>query len=206
MADQLRHAAAPERDDRRPTRHGFHDRQAERFLERDRVQQRQRAAQQRVAPLGPDAPDVANALAVELALHLLAEVRLVLDDAGDDQRVTRAARDLDRFPGALVGVDAAEEEQVVVRLFPEAEPLDVDPMVNGGYVVELGLPVGLADRHVEGAAVVLAIDRQDPRRGEPVDRRHDGRPDEAGIGEREKVEVVVDDIEVSRALEDLGDV
>ena len=46
---------------------------------------------------------------------LAVEVRLVLDDAGDHERPPGAPRDLDGGGRALVGVDAAEEQQVVAR-------------------------------------------------------------------------------------------
>jgi len=39
-----------------------------------------------------------------------------------------------------------------------------------------------------------------------VDRRHDGGAHQAAVGERQEVEAVVDDVEVGRVLEHLGDV
>ena len=47
--------------------------------------------------------------------------------------------DLDGEVGALVGVDPAEEEQVVARLGDEREPGQVDPVVDRGRVVQVGL-------------------------------------------------------------------
>ena len=68
------------------------------------------------------------------------------------------------------------------------------------------MPVGVADRDVVPARVVLLEDREDALRREAVDRRHHGRLDEAAVGERQEVEAVVEDVELRRALERGGDV
>ena len=54
--------------------------------------------------------------------------------------------------------------------------------------------------------VVLLEDRQDARRREAVDRGHDGRIDQPAVGQRQEVEVVVDQVELAGPLEDLRDV
>ncbi len=68
------------------------------------------------------------------------------------------------------------------------------------------MPVGVADRDVGAALVVPLVDRQDPLRREPVDRRQDRRLDELAVGEREEVEAVVDEVELAGALEGVRDV
>ena len=45
-------------------------------------------------------------------------------------------------------MDPAEEEQVAAVAGPELEPGHVDPVVDRGEVVELRVPVGIADRDV----------------------------------------------------------
>jgi hypothetical protein len=52
-------------------------------------------------------------LIVDVRRDLVAQVALVLDDACDEQRPVGLPGDLDGGGGALVGVDAAEEEQVI---------------------------------------------------------------------------------------------
>ena len=67
------------------------------------------------AHLGTDGAHVPNALAVEARCDAFGEVRLVLHDARDHQRQTHALGDVDRLHDALVRMDPAEEQQVVVR-------------------------------------------------------------------------------------------
>ena len=52
-----------------------------------------------------------------MGLDLLAEIGLVLHNAGDDQAPSAQARDLDREMDALVRMDASEEDQVVAAAF-----------------------------------------------------------------------------------------
>src|SRR5581483_5746151 len=73
-------------------------------------------------------------------------------------------------------------------------------------VVETIAPVRVADRDLVDALVVLLEDRNDPLRREAVDGRDDGRVDKAAVGQRQKVEAVVDHVELVGALEDGRDV
>ena len=91
------------------------DGEPERLGEPDQVQQRQRAAQQLVALGRPDRAHVADARRSEVRLDQLPEVVRVLHDPRDDQRQPGSAGDLDGPVGALVGMDAAEEQQVAAR-------------------------------------------------------------------------------------------
>ena len=104
-------------------------------------------------------------------------------------------------------MDAAEEEQAS-RPGPllKLELVEVDAVMHGRHVVELRAAIGVADRHVVTRRVVLLVHRQDARRGEAVDGRHHGRVDETAVGERQEVEVVVDQIELVGPLEHLRDV
>ena len=137
---------------------------------------------------------------------LLVEVALVVDDPGDDEAAPGPRGDLDGGRGALVGVDPAEEQEVVTGAGAEREGISVDAMVDRGRVVQCRLAIGVADRHVGRRRVVPLVDGQDPRRGEAVDGGDDGRVDERAVGQREEVEAVVDDVEVAGVLEDVGDV
>ena len=66
--------------------------------------------------------------------------------------------------------------------------------------------IGVADRHVVAAPVVLLIDGEDPLRGKTVDRSDDRRVDQPREAERQEVEAVVDEVELGGALEYGGDV
>ena len=112
---ELRHRAPPERDHRRPAGHRLDDAEPERLLEVDEMQERASAAEQLDPLRRPDRPDVPDPVAVDPRGDVLVEVPLVLDDPGDHERHPGALGDLDRLGGALVGMDAAEEEQVAAR-------------------------------------------------------------------------------------------
>ena len=60
VTDDLRHRAAPRRDDRRPAGHRLDDAEAERLVEVDEVQQCSRPAEQVTTAIGPDRADVAD--------------------------------------------------------------------------------------------------------------------------------------------------
>ena len=67
----------------------------------------------------------------------VAEVLLVLDDAGDVEPAAGTAGDLDGVGGALVGMDATEEQQVFSRCGVDREGAGVDAVVDRGGVVEI---------------------------------------------------------------------
>lgn len=98
---------------------------------------------------------------VEVRFDLVAEVRLVLDDAGDVEAASGSAGDVDRVAGALVGVDASEVEEVVSGCRGDGEGGGVDAVMDRGRVVQVGVPVGVADRDVVGGGVVALVDRED---------------------------------------------
>ncbi len=139
-------------------------------------------------------------------LDLVAEVLVILDDAGDVEPPTGPLCDLDRLRRSLVGVNPSEEQEVVTGGGVEVERGRVDAVVHGCGVVQVWVPVGIADRDVGGGGVVALVHRDDPRRRESVDRGHDRGVDEAAERQRKEVESVVDDVELVGALEDRRDV
>ena len=114
-ADDLGHRPERERDHRGPGGQRLDDREPEGLGEADQVQQRQRAAEQLVALLRADRAQVRDAGRPEVRFDELPEVVAVLDDAGDDQRQPCSPSHLDGPVGPLVGMDAAEEQQVAPR-------------------------------------------------------------------------------------------
>ena len=101
---------------------------------------------------------------------------------------------------------ASEEHESATRAFPRREFGEIDAVVDGREVGQVGVSVGLADRNISDPAGITAVDRFDPVRREPVDRREDRRTHETGVREWQKVVVVVDQVEVDGLLEDVRDV
>jgi hypothetical protein len=89
---------------------------------------------------------------------------------------------------------------------PTGHVLHRDAVVHGRRVAQVGVPVRLADGHVVHDVVVPAVDRRDLLRGQAVDRRDHRGVDEPAPGQRQEVEVVVQQVEVRSPLEGCGDV
>ena len=136
VLDQLAHRASRIGDDRRATGHRLDDAVAERLVEVDQVEQGVGTAQHLRAHGGIDGAEVAHLLAVDVRRDLVAEVLLVLDDPGDVEPAATSTGDLDRLGGALVGVDPTEEQQMLTGTRVDAEPVDIDAVVDGGGVVQ----------------------------------------------------------------------
>ena len=130
VGDQLRHRAAVERDHRRPARHRLDDAVAERFVEPDEMQQRVRAAEQLRSLVRPTGADERHLVAVDARRDELVEVLLVLHDAGDHERHPARGGNVDRFCRSLVGMNSAEEQQIVARPLVQRERVGVDAVVD----------------------------------------------------------------------------
>ena len=111
-----------------------------------------------------DRTQKADLIAVDVGLDLVAEVVVVLDDAGDVESAPGSLGDLDGVGGALVGMDATEREQMFAGFGVDRERAGVDAVVDRGGVSESGVAVAVADRHVVGGRVVALVDGHDPRR------------------------------------------
>ena len=122
------------RDDRGAARERLHHREPERLLEVDEVQQCARPAEQPVALGRAHRTEERDRPAVDVRLHLLAEVPLVLHHPGHHQRHPGAGGHLDRGVRALVGVEPPEEEQVPAVSGADREGVDVDAVVDGRVV------------------------------------------------------------------------
>ena len=125
------------------------------------MQERSCAAEQLPARVTPNGSDVAHAPPVDSRFDEPLEIVAVLDDPGDRQRHARTLGHLDRFNGPLVRVDPPKEQEILARLTLEVELAQIDPVVDRGNVVEVFVPVGVADRHVVTAPVVFLEDRHD---------------------------------------------
>ena len=150
-------------DDRGAAGHGLDDAVSERFVEVDQMEQGVRRSEHAGSLGGAHRSEVADLLAVDVRLDLTAEVLLVLDDAGDVEPPAGSTGHLDRRRRALVGMDAAEEQQVVAWRGMHRERSGVDAVVDRGGVVERRVPVGVADRDVVRGGVVALVHGKDPR-------------------------------------------
>ena len=103
-------------------------------------------------------------------------------------------------------MDAAEEQQVVAAVRVEGKVLHPDAVVDRRRIAQVRAAVGVADRDIVDAILVRLEGGQDAFRGEAVDRRHDRRLHQPREGERHEVGLVVNEVELARALEDMGDV
>ena len=88
------------------------------------------------------------------------EIGLVLNDAGDDQPPPAEASDLDREMDALIRMDATKKDQIITCTFLEGVELEVDAVIDGGEVGEVGRAVGIADGDVVAVSIFF-INRHD---------------------------------------------
>src|SRR5437762_8100391 len=102
-------------------------------------------------------------------------------------------------------MDASEIDKHAAGLLPRSELGEVDAVINGRDVGQVGVPVSIADRDVRDAPGVAPVDRADAARREPVDRRHDWGRDDAGVGQGKKGIAIVYDVEVYGLLESVRD-
>ena len=103
-------------------------------------------------------------------------------------------------------MDAAEEEQVFAAERVEGKLLERDTVMDRRGIAQVRMAIGIADRDVVDAILVGLEGGQDAFRGEAVDRRDHRRLDQAREGERHEIGLVVNEVELAGALEDMGDV
>ena len=191
-------------DHGRPTGHRLHHTEPERLVEVDQVQQRSGVAQDFLAAIRPNGPQVGDAVPVDMGLDRGFEVLVILNDPGDHQRDPGPVRNFDGGSGPLVGVDPTEEDQGVSPRADLERP-DINTVVNRGRVRECRMSVGVADRDVLDAIGVFEICGQGGVGRKPVDGGDHRRVDEPGVGEREEIETVVDQIEIGGTFEYRGE-
>ena len=99
-----------------------------------------------------------------------------MHDPGDHEREPDRLGHGDGVGDALVRMDATEEHQPAARSVAEREVREIDAVINGRGVAQIGVAVGVADRDVRDAVVVASVNGTDPIRRKTVDRRHEQRP------------------------------
>src|SRR6266851_8995983 len=98
------------------------------------------------------------------------------------------------FVCTLVGMDTAEEQEIIAAARARSELVLRNPMVDRGGVVEIRPSVSCADGYQMRRVVVSAIDRENAFGGKAVDGCYDWRVDQPAVRQREKVEVVTQDV------------
>src|SRR5579872_2725799 len=91
---------------------------------------RPRSTQQRISLAGTDRSDELNVL-VQARLYQPVEVLRIVDDAGDDQPLSRALRQIDRQMDAFIRMNPPHEDEVVSAIGREGEVGQVDAVING---------------------------------------------------------------------------
>ena len=206
MFDQFGHRAAVEGDHRGAAGHRLDHRQAEGLVEADEVEERTRLAERPRAGFAADDAAEDHVVVVDVRRDLTLVIAFVLHQASHDQPLARSLRGGDGVVRAFVGMDAAEEEQVVAALCIEGEVIEGDAVVDRRGVAERRVAVGVADRDVMHMIVVALVHRHDPLGREAVDRRQHRRVDQPRPGERHEIGLVVDQVELARLFHAIGDV
>ena len=157
VVDELGHRAASKRDHRCAAGHRLDDAVPERLVEADQVQQRVSASEQlRRAP--PARPRRRSGPGRRRASGR--PPRRSTAGPGRSRRSTAASRHASATSiastRALVGMDAAEEQQVAARRRVQRERVRVDPVVDGGQVVEARMAIGVADGDVGAPALYFS--------------------------------------------------
>ena len=98
------------------------------------MQQRTRVAEQTIASLRPDTPQVLHGVAVHGRRDLALEIVLILDDARHHEPTASGARDLDCFLRTFVRMNSPKEQKVVLRTVAERECAQINPMMDGAEI------------------------------------------------------------------------
>src|SRR2546426_799187 len=130
----------------------------------------------------------------------------VLNNAGDDQPAPRSTRNLDRFRSSLLRMNSTEEKQVVSAPASQCELFKRDAVINSRHVIELRMSVRIADRDVVAATIVFLVDRHDSFGGKTVNRGDNRSLNQTAVSERQKIEMIVNQIELASPLEHFRDV
>ena len=112
----------------------------------------------------------------------------------------------DRLCCPLVWVNATEEEQIFAAMRVEGEVLQPDTVVDRCCIAQVRTAIGSADCDIVDAIIVCLEGGQNALRREAVNRRHHRRPDQPREGERHEIGLVVNEVELTGVLEDMGDV
>src|SRR5690606_9535749 len=145
VLNYFRHAAAVVGNDRGAAGQGFNHRQAKGFVEMDRVQQSKRVAQQFISLGWADTADVFNTASFQEWLYVSFKIILVLNNTCNHQFFIAGPGNFNGVAGALVRVNASEEQEIIARVRVKSKLFKIDTMAHGTDVVKRGSSVSIAD-------------------------------------------------------------
>ena len=128
------------------------------------MEEREGGTEQLVALGRAERAHIADAVTVEVGCYFPVEIVPIVNDARDHKRKPDRPRYRDRIGYALVGVHPSEIDKTAAGLLPRSELGEVDAVINGRDVGQVGVPVGIADRDVRDAIVVSGEHGHDPLR------------------------------------------
>src|SRR5882672_5613184 len=111
----------------------------------------------------------------------------------------------DRLGCTLVRVNAAEKQQIFATMRVEGKVLERDAMMDRCCIAQVRMAIGIADSDIVDAFFIFLESRQDALRRETVDGRHYRGSDQPREGERYEIGLVVNKVELTSLLEDMGD-
>src|SRR5690348_261029 len=106
---------------------------------------------------------------------------------------------------ALVRMNSPQKNQIIAARVPKRIQRKVNTVVHGRQIVQSRRAIRVADGYKIPVAVLL-IDRHDLGRRESVDGGEDWCSDEPCVGERHKVVVAVDQVELRSVFKSFGNV
>ena len=142
-----------------------------------------------------------DVFAAGISRYGVADLRALAADTHDFE-----ARYLDRLRRALVGMDAAEEQEIVRTDGIEREIGDRNAVVDRRGIVQRRMTIRLADRDIVHAVLIGFVHWQDAIGREAVDRRHHRRIDQRCEGVGGEIRLIVDQVEPARLCEQMGEV
>ena len=102
-------------------------------------------------------------------------------------------------------MDASEIHEPAARALAQRELREVDAVVDGRDVAQVGVAIRVADRDIGDAVGVTPVHGLYPVRREAMHRRHHRSRKETRVGQRKEVVVVVDHVEAICLLERIRD-
>src|SRR5207249_337349 len=118
-----------------PAKHRFNQDEAEGFRILNRIQERARSTKEFVSLRTVDRADVLDSLSVNQRLNLLAKIGIAW--TGHEQTQTESLRHGNGLAGAFSGNKSSEVTDIIVRLLPESERRDLQPMRYDGRGAEM---------------------------------------------------------------------
>src|SRR5947209_1131440 len=204
VLDHLPNRAEIDPDHRRARSHGLGHRETEPFRNGRQMQARPGVPKHLVALLRPHWPDEVKVI-TQARTDLGLEVVVVLNDTGDNELSSGGLSYVDCQVHALVGMNAADEDQRLSGFRPKREVLQTDTVIDRGDVGQVRVAVGIAYRDKMGMSVG-SIDEAKLVEREAMHGCDNRCGDEARVSQRHEVVVTVDEVKLACPLHGCSEV